>query len=403
MGSIYKRGNVYWIKYHRRGKPYRESTRSEKEADAKRLLRKREGEIADGKLPGVYFDKVTFDDLAKDLLTDYELNRRKSMERIKISIAHLETVFKDMKAVNIDSSKIKEYIDLRQSAGINDGTINRELNALRRMFSLGAQCSPPKVHDIPHIVKLKENPPRQGFVEHGDFLAIRNALPEYLKDFCTFAYHTGWRKSEIATLKWSEVDLNQNIATLNPGETKNDEGRIVYLDDELREIFKRQLAMRKQAQKILLYVFLNKDKTDRIKSFRKAWISACIKAGFWAWDEENEKKISTKLFHDQRRSAIRNLVRSGVPEGVAMKISGHKTRSVFERYNIVSDSDLKLAAQKQAAYLESQIGTISGTVDNFEDIKEAVGESKALNSLVGDARFELAASGFGGQHSIQLS
>jgi len=390
MGSIYKRGNIYWIKYHRRGKPHRESTRSEKESDAKRLLKKREGEIAEGKLPGVYLDKVLFDDLAKDLLTDHELSKRKSMERTKISIAHLEKVFAGVKVVNIDSSRIKEYIDMRRNDSIESATINRELDALKRMFSLGAECSPPKVHTIPHIPKLKGNPPRKGFVECGDFLALREKLPDYLKDFCTFAYRTGWRKSEITKMKWDQVNLSQETVTLNAGETKNDEARIVYLDNELKGIFERQLEARKHGQKILPYVFLNEDKTDRIKSFRKAWISACIKAGFWAWDEEKKIKVSLKIFHDFRRSAVRNLVRSGIPEGVAMKISGHKTRSVFERYNIVSDSDLKMAAQKQEAYLQTQMGTISGTIDNFEDKKEAAEAAKSLNSMVGMARFERA-------------
>jgi integrase len=210
---------------------------------------------------------------------------------------------------------------------------------------------------------LKGNPPRKGFVECGDFLALREKLPDYLKDFCTFAYRTGWRKSEITKMKWDQVNLNQGTVCLNAGETKNDEARIVYLDSELRDIFKRQLEARKHEQKILPYVFLNEDKTDRIKSLRKAWISACKAAG-----------IGPRIFHDMRRSAVRNLVRSGIPEGVAMKISGHKTRSVFERYNIVSDSDLRIAAQKQEAYLQAQMGTISGTITDFEGKKVATYE-----------------------------
>ncbi len=392
MGMIYKRNKTYWIKYYRNGKPYYETARSDKENDAKRLLKKREGEISDGKLPGIYFDKVTYDELAAELITDYELNGRKSLTRVKVSIMHLDQEFKGMKVVNIDTQRIKRYIDKRLTEGATNGTINRELSALIRMFSIGTQSTPPKVHTPPFIAKLKEAVPRKGFVEWGDFIALRDNLPDYLKGLCTFGYRTGWRVSEITNLKWSEVDLNQNIVTLNPGETKNDEGRVVYLDSELKDILVKQWEARKKNARLLPYVFLNEEKTDRIKSFYKAWHTACKKA-----------KIGRRLFHDLRRSAIRNLVRSGVPEGVAMRISGHKTRSVFDRYNIVSDADLMLAAQRQEVYLKAQKVTKTVTIEDFQDIKEATGGDNLSDSLARPPGVEPGAFGFVVQRSIQLS
>jgi integrase len=411
MGMIYKRkhkgkvGRTWWIKYYRNGKPYRESSKSRKKADAKRLLKKREGEILDGKLPGIYFDRVKFDELADDFLLDYKMNG-KDVARGELNVRHLMGHFEGMRVTQITTPRIQDYIEKRLSPhwkcrnckrkfsveGIADhenprcpqckskrvflkktakATVNRELSALKRILRLGARQTPPKVARVPYIPMFKENNVRKGFFEHDEFLALRNALPFHLRTFVTFGYKTGWRISEIAKLQWPQVDLKQGIVRIETGETKNDEARTIYLDDELRGMLIRQWNDRKRAGKVMPYVFLNKEGTDRIKRFDKAWKSACKDSG-----------IGVRLFHDFRRTAVRNMVRAGIPERVAMMVSGHKTRSVFERYNIVSDTDLRLAAQKQQAYLEAQTGTVLGTIADF-DLKQNLKQTSQVADVIG--------------------
>jgi integrase len=364
MGMIYKpkwkdkdgtvrESAVWWIKYYRAGKPYRESTKSMKEADAKRLLKKREGEISEGKLPGIYFDRVRFDELAEDYLTDYKVNQRKSLWRAKISVNRLKGHFEGIRATDITTSRMKEYVVVRLEEGAENSTINRELAALKRMFSLGAKQTPPKVGQVPYFGKLKESNVRKGFFEHGEYLNVLGALPSYLKPVLTFAYHTGWRKGEILNLTWDRVDLKAGTVRLEAGETKNDAARNLVLNAELRVLLKAQLAARHLG---CPYVFHHEG--ERIKDFRGAWKAACKGA-----------KVQGKLFHDLRRTGVRNNVRAGIPERVAMMISGHKSRSVFDRYNIVDQRDLEEAAARQDAYLEGVTGKVSGKVDQNSSIR----------------------------------
>jgi integrase len=307
-----------------------------------------------GKIPGICFDRICFEDLVKDYLTDYRINNKRTVDKAERCARYLLKEFGGMRATDITTPKIKQYIQKRMDEGVANGSINRELSALKRAFSLAARCTPPKVAQIPYIPMLKENNVRKRFFEHGDFLALRDALPDYLKGFATFGYRTGCRVSEISNLTWSQVNRDQGIITLNPGETKNERGRMIYLDEELKVIIEKQWKARKKGSKLIPYVFLNPTGDHRIKRFDKAWKTACKKSG-----------IGRRLFHDLRRTAVRNMVRAGIPERVAMMISGHKTRSVFERYNIVSDNDLRIAAQKQEAYLENQNGYKTVTIGDF--------------------------------------
>jgi len=367
MGSIYKRGAVFWVQYYRNGKPYRETAKTKKESEAKRFLRLREGEIAEGEIPGIHFEKVRFNDLIDGFLADYRINEKKSLAQAEIRVETLKTFFDGYKVPDITTPKIQNYIELRLADKKSNATINRELSALKRILNLGMRQTPPKVKRVPYIPMLKENNVRKGFFEHGEFIALREALPEYLKGFVTFAYKTGWRVSEIEKLTWSKVDLENNIVRIESGETKNNEARTVYLDNELKEVFLNQKARQKELSKISNYVFPNEEGTDKIRVFRKSWNSACTTA-----------KIGKRLFHDFRRTAVRNMVRAGIPERVAMMISGHKTRSVFERYNIVSETDLKIASQKQEAYLQTQISTISSTISPIDE-ENAPEEKRAFS------------------------
>ena len=247
MGTIYKRKNskFYWIKYYKNGKPYAESSHSDKMEVVKRLLKLREGEISQGRLPGICFDKVKINELLDDLITDYQLNKRKSQKRAEQCKAHLDDFFGGMRCTDISTAKVKEYIIQRLGQKAKNATVNRELSALKRAFSLATECTPPKVVQVPHIPMLKEKNIRKGFFEHDEYQGLINALPSYIKPIVDFAYRTGWRKSEILDLTWDRIDFKENIVRLEAGESKNSEGRTIYLDSALREVLLGQKRNRR--------------------------------------------------------------------------------------------------------------------------------------------------------------
>ena len=343
MGSLFKRGNIWWVKYYRNGKPFRESSKSAKKMVAKKLLARREGEIARGKLPGVYFEKTTYEQLAEDLENDYRINQQ-NVRHVQKRRLHLDTAFSGMRAAQITTAVIKAFIVDRLESGASNATVNRELAALKRMFKLGFQQTPPIVAQVPYIPMLKEKNCRKGFIEHDEFVALKAKLPIYLKGFVHFAYITGWRKGEIAILTWAHVDRTNWTIRLEPGETKNDDARMVYADENLKQVIRDQWHARKRLKEPLPWIFPNRWGKARMKQFDKVWKKALKEAKL---DED-------LIFHDLRRTAVRNMVRAGIPERVAMQISGHRTRSVFDRYNIVSPGDLMQAAKQQEAYLQMQ-------------------------------------------------
>lgn len=222
---------------------------------------------------------------------------------------------------------------------------------------------------------LKENNVRKGFIEHGEYLALQKALPNYLKPVVTVAYMTGWRRAEILNLQWNRVNIKEGIVRLEPGETKNDDGRTLYMEPELWELIEELYRKRHMD---CLYVFqLNGSK---ICDFRNSWATACSEIG-----------KPGLLFHDLRRSGVRNMVRAGISERVAMTISGHKTRSVFDRYNIVSQEDLKEAAQKRHEFYEKQAEQLQNGYNRLNPTKK-VATMKSCNpliSLVPRTRLEL--------------
>ena len=226
-------------------------------------------------MPGIVFDKVTFEDLADDFLRDYRINQRKSLNRAELSIRHLMDHFEGCKVPNISTTMINKYVEKRLKSGAANATVNRELAGLKRMLNMGARQTPPKVNRVPFIKMLEENNARQGFFENGEFLALRDRLPDHLKGFVTFGYKVGWRISEIAGLTWKQVDLEQGIVRLDVGTTKNKEARTVYLDDELRDVFRQQWNHRRRSGALSPYVFPNFEGTGRLSDFRRAWNRAC--------------------------------------------------------------------------------------------------------------------------------
>jgi integrase len=221
VGSVYKRGNVYWIAYvDRRGKQHCESTRLKgvrpgtNHNDAKRVLAEREGKIADGVPVTPDTSKFTFDDAAQLVIDNYVRKERRSLPDMQRRLdKHLTPHFGTLRMTEVTSDVIDAFVAARKKANASNGEINRELAIVKRAFTLAMRAH--KVHARPHIEMLPEATPRSGFFEHADFERVCKHLPAELEALARFCYVTGWRwKSEVRPLTWNQVDLRRGTVTI---------------------------------------------------------------------------------------------------------------------------------------------------------------------------------------------
>lgn len=342
MGWVYPRGNIWWIKYYRHGKPYRESSHSKDEGVATKLLKRRLAEIETGQFRGLSAERVRLDELAADLKNDYRINHRKSADRCSLSIKHLSKFFGGWRAAEITTDKVRKYIGHRLDQGASNATINRELAALKRMFNLAIRSG--KLRDKPFVEMLRERNVRTGFADDKQYESLARFYPElWWRAYLAVSYNFGWRKGNMLGLRVGQVDLLNRTIRLDPGTTKNDEGQTVKMTTEVYELL-RECVRRKEPED---HVFTRNDGRP-VKDFRGKWRKACLALGLGRIEsqENGRTKYAGLVIHDLRRSAVRNLERSGVPRSVAMRITGHRTESVYRRYAIVSESDLADAALK---------------------------------------------------------
>ena len=241
---------------------------------------------------------------------------------------HLKPFFGSLRALDVTSTTIERYVDERMTEGATNATINRELAALKRMFRLGHYATPPQVLRLPRFPHLAENNTRKGFLEDGQFERIVSHCPElWFRGLVECGRTYGWRVAELLNLRVHQVDVKERVIRLEPGTTKNDDGRDVTMTGAVLQL----LAALVEGKGPDEHVFTRPDGKP-VLSFKKTWRQACIAAG-----------VPDLLFHDLRSTAARDLRRAGVPETIIMKIGGWKTPSVFERYAIVSQADIREA------------------------------------------------------------
>ncbi len=374
-GSIFrpKGSSFYWIAYISGGKRRYESTKSALKGDAQNLLTDRLGAVQRGIVVMPKMGKVTLGAGLKAVIDDLTMNGRKAIahtqrridKHILLRLATAEVPATgyfnaDRRLNTITTSDLTAYTTHRLGQGASAGSVNHELATIKRAFRLALRAG--EIVTMPYIPMLQVHNVRQGFFERDQFDAVLANLPVYLHAPLTFAYGTGWRfGSEVLPLTSAQVDLDAGIVRLEPGTTKNREGRTFYVTEELRAVLKKQLASieaLKKSDVITPYVFHRPD-GSRIKDFRALWRSACTAAGY-----------PGKLFHDFRRTAVRNLERAGVPRSTAMAMVGHKTESIYRRYAIVDEAMLHEAADRLDTWATTQRAKAeaerTGQVKRFE-------------------------------------
>ncbi len=371
---------TWYLRYSRNNRKYQVSLTTTKLNVATKRAKEVIARLGRGQLVGADANRLKFPKMAEMVKADYDRKGNRSKDRLEDHLNSLEGFFGDARAVDITAERIEAFVDECRKDGAAFGTIQNRLAALKRMFTLAERKM--LINQRPAFPVLDGSKPRKGFCDPDQFWAIHGALPNDIKPVAEFGYYTGWRKSEIVTMKWDQVDFGGGIVRLWAGTTKNDEGRVFPFAaiPALKALLEKQRADTDAAEKAtgkkIEWVFHRQG--CAIKSFKKAWAVACDKAG-----------VPDRIFHDLRRTAVRNLVRAGVPERIAMMMTGHKTRAVFERYNIVNENDMTEGAIKLAAFLEqhtpSPIGPDNQQADEGAKKKLAVGSGNLIAFPAQDA------------------
>lgn len=333
LGTIFRQRNsrFFWMQYFVDGRRVRESTKCDRLKAAQDVLRNKLLEIQQqGGSSGSAPAKIA--NLYALIENDYSKNGRKSIVHLRgLWNNHLSVFFADLATTKLSTEQIDTYVRRRLDDGAANASVNRELSALKRMYKLAIKSG--RLKTMPYIAMLKERNVRSGFVKDADYQALARETAKvglWLRGLFEVAYTYGFRKSELTGMRVRQVDLNEGTIELNPGETKSDEGRVVEITESVRSILSQCIAG-KEADDLVF----TRPGGSPAGNFRRVWARARAAAG-----------SPGLLFHDLRRSGVRNMRRAGISEKVAMGISGHKTRSVFERYNIVDPADLKEAAAK---------------------------------------------------------
>jgi len=346
-GIFEKKGSRFlYISYRDvNGKLRQESTRSGSRMVAENLLRDRLGKVEQG-LPAAEMKKLKYEDIRESLVLDYRTRGVKMLEQEEDGspyvwgFEHLDPFLKNRLVRTVSTSLLYRFIEKRQQDGAKNATINRNLSLLRKMMNLARREG--KLASIPFFPMLKENNVRTGFVTIEQFIKLREAMPEHLRPLITFLYFTGCRIGAALAITWSQMEFEKGRFQLRieGSQTKNEEPILLPLPLELNDI------LRKLPQEGRVF---------DARNLRKSFQAACVKVGLGVKTGPKVWQYKGLLIHDFRRSGVRNLIRSGVPRRIAMKISGHLTESTFERYNIVDSTDLHEAMAKVEKHFDGSL------------------------------------------------
>lgn len=331
-GSVRKRGSAWYIRINVDGQRIERRTSAKSRSEALAVLNELRGGVEKGTLTAEALSVRVYE-LYEALQHDYQVRGQRVADLDK-RWKHLQPAFGSDRARDVSTPRLRAYVTKRQEQEAAPATIQRELACLRRMMHLGMEDA--RVTTIPVFPALRVDNTRQGFLAAETVDKLREALPEPVRTMFVVGYHLGWRKGELLALQWRSVDLDEGTIRLDPGTTKNREGRLAYLPEAaalaLRAWRDETSSFERREGVIVPFVFHRDGKP--VKSIDGTWRRACKAVG-----------CPGLLFHDLRRTAARNYVRAGVAEQVAMKAMGHKTRTIFDRYNVTDEDDLKGAAR----------------------------------------------------------